>query len=260
MNKAVRYSISAVVAAGFVFGMGTLLHLTREQRSLLACKEMTVSFEDSLEFVSEKDIRDYLGAEYGDFVGQKLDSLGLEKIEKTLESKSAIRNAEAWITDDGVLHVSVTQRAPTLRFMNGEKGFYVDDRGCIFPLHPRYTAPVPTIDGDIPIVVPEGFKGDAPTEEGRRWIAGMLNLNTFISKSRTWRNDINHVGVEKNGDIILQTSRGAEKVVFGNSSDPKDKFQKLEKYYSSVLPEKGEGYYKTVIIKYKHQIICRKDM
>ena len=260
MNKAVRYSISAVVAVGFAAGMGMLLHSSREQRSLLACKEMTVTFEDSLEFVSEKDIRDYLGEEYGDFVGKSLDSIALSGIETTLEAKSAIRSSEAWITDDGVLHVSVAQRAPAMRFMNGEKGFYTDERGCIFPLHPAYTAPVPTVEGAIPVSVADGYKGEAPEEEERRWIAGMLELNGFISRSKAWRNAITFMGVEKNGDIVLETTRGPEKVIFGNSSDTEEKFLKLEKYYGSIVPGMGEGTYKTVNLKYKHQIICRKDM
>ena len=63
-----------------------------------------------------------------------------------------------------ILHVRITQRAPVLRFQDGERGFYVDAEGFIFPLHKTYTAPVPVVEGAIPVDVPAGYKGEAREE------------------------------------------------------------------------------------------------
>lgn len=260
MTKALRYVISSVVAAGFAVGMGFLLRETREQRAQYACKEMVVSFEDSLRFVSESEIRTYVSEEYGKFVGQRLDSVGLARIESILESRSAIMNAQAWTTDDGVLHVSVTQRAPALRFQDEEKGFYVDDRGFIFPLHASYTAPVRVINGRIPVSIPEGFKGEAPRETEKEWIQGMLALDSFIAKSRVWKNSVPDIAVESNGDITIKTTKGSESIVIGSYTNLTDKFRRLERYYDTILPQKGEGHYNKVNLKYNKQIVCRKDM
>ena len=62
-------------------------------------------FADSLRFVSEQDIRDYLDKRYGPYIGERMDSVQLARIEDMLESRSAVMRAEAWTTDDGVLHV-----------------------------------------------------------------------------------------------------------------------------------------------------------
>lgn len=260
MSKALKYSIASFLAACFIIGMGFLLHLSREQQALIACKELSVSFEDSLRFVTESDIRGYLAEGYGDFIGQKLDSVKLDRIEEILESKSAILNTEAWTSSDGVLHLSVTQRAPALRFQNGDKGFYVDDRGFIFPLHPSFTAPVPVVTGAIPVNVPEGFKGEAESIKERTWIDGMLSLNGFVSGSKRWSDSVSDIRVSENGDVIVGVREGDEEFILGEAEDIPDKFSKIGRYYEYILPEKGQGYYKYVNVKYKNQIVCRKDM
>lgn len=260
MTGIARYAIAATVAAAFATGMCFLLHETREQRSLIACNALSVNFMDSLRFVSEQDIREYIAASYGDYNGQRLDSVGLARIEEILESKSAVMNTEAWLSDDGTLHLDVTQRAPALRFQNGEKGFYVDDRGYIFPLHPSYTAPVPVVNGSIPVRMEEGYKGEAGSVEERMWIQGMLGLNGYITGSKLWKDRISGIDVRDNGDILLTINGRDEIFIFGDSGSTAEKFSKIGKYFDYILPDKGDGYYKTVNVKYNKQIVCRKDM
>ena len=53
---------------------------------------------------------------------------------------------------------------------------------------------------------------------------------------------------------------GDEEFILGEAEDIPDKFSKIGRYYEYILPEKGQGYYKYVNVKYKNQIVCRKDM
>lgn len=260
MSGIVRYVIAASVATVFAAGMCFLLHESREQRSMIDCGKLSVNFLDSLRFVSEQDIRDYIAESYGNFNGQKLDSVDLAEIEEILESKSAVMNTEAWITDDGVLHIDITQRAPVLRFQNGEKGFYVDDRGFILPLHHSYTAPVPLVSGNIPINIEDGYKGEAASQEERQWISGMLGLNSFITGSKIWKERISGIEIVDNGDIVLTIDGREESFIFGDSGELREKFSKIGKYFDYILPHKGDGYYNIVNVKYNKQIVCRKDM
>lgn len=260
MSGIVKYVIAASVATVFTVGMCILLHGSREQRSLIDCGKLSVNFLDSLKFVSEQDIRDYIAESYGDFNGQRLDSVGLARIEDILESKSAVKSTEAWVTDDGVLHIDITQRTPVLRFQNGEKGFYVDDRGFIMPLHHSYTAPVPVVSGNIPINIENGYKGEAASQEERIWIDGMLRFNSFISDSKKWKGKVFGIKIVDDGDIVLTIDGRGESFIFGDSGNLDIKFSKIEKYFDYILPAKGDGYYKTVNVKYNKQIVCRKDM
>ena len=134
MKAFVKYSLAGVLLAGLCTGIVVLYRNVRQENARIVCGRLDVNFADSLRFVTEQDIREYLDKRYGAYIGERLDSVQLARIEDMIESRSAVRRCEAWTTDDGVLHLEITQRAPVLRFQNGEQGFYVDERGYIFPL------------------------------------------------------------------------------------------------------------------------------
>ena len=85
-----------------------------------------------------------------------------------------------------------------------------------------------------------------------------MEVVTFIGNDRTWNGKIVQISVEKGGDLILVPREGKEKFLFGQPEDIADKFDKMEKYYTHIIPAKGEGHYRTVDLKYKGQIVCRE--
>ena len=258
MNKAVKYSLFGILTFAFCACMGLLYRHVRQEQRQIICGQLEVNFSDSLHFVSEQDIREYLDTRYGNFIGQRLDSVGLSRIEDILESRSAVMRCEAWTTDDGVLHLDVTQRAPVLRFQDGEHGFYVDAEGYVFPLHPTYTAPVPVIEGAIPVDVPDGYKGEIPGERERQWIAGVLAVDRYIAASRSWKDRVSSFRVRPGGELVLQLEGRPEQFIFGPPEDIPDKFARIEQYLGVIAPALGEGHYRTVNVKYNQQIICRQ--
>ena len=258
MNRTARIITASVLAAALCTGLGFLVHSTREDRSRLSCSRLEIHFKDSLKFVTADDIRGYLDSRYGRYIGQRLDSVDLPRIERLIESRSAVLKSEAWTTSDGTLHISITQRAPVMRFQDGDKGFYIASDGYIFPLHKSYTATVRTVSGSIPVNVPDGFKGEAPTAQERAWLASMLEMNRIIESSRTWRNITDSIFVRPGGDVGLKMSRGEELFILGEPHSLKEKFAGIEKYYDYIAPSVEEGYYKSVNLKYRRQIICRQ--
>lgn len=224
------------------------------------CSNMEVVFPDTLKFVTTKDVKDYLRNEYGALLGQPIDSIRLGRIESIIESKSAVLKCEAWTTDDGILHISVRQRTPAVQFQDGTHGFYVDDRGYIFPLHPDFSADVPVVTGPLPFEATDGFRGEAPSERGREWIVNVIRLISYMKEKGAWEKDFNRIEVSGDGDIVLLPVSGQERFILGQPVMIEDKFTRIHKYYSLIKTEKGD-IYETVNVKYKGQIICRaKDM
>lgn len=260
MNGKLKYLIYALVIAAFCFVMAVTLLSARGKLSQVTCTGMEVSFKDSLEFVTADDVKGFVDKQYGSYIGQKLDSVGLSRIETLLEAKSAVLESEAWTTSDGILHISITQRAPAIRFQKGGIGFYADEEGFIFPLHRTYTAPVPFVSGNIPVTINSGFKGELESEDEKQWVLDVLELTRYLAKSRSLKGKIDGMQVNEEGDLVLTAAEGGERIVFGSPKDVAEKFARLDKYYTHILPAKGAGYYKTVNVKYNGQIICRKDI
>lgn len=248
--------ISSLVATAA--GMALLLIAKDSHRAKLTCEGLSVEYADANRFVSEDDIKAYLDKYYGSYIGQRLDSVNLCKIEKILDDQSAVLKSEAFITPDGKLNIKLSQRAPVLRFQKGENGFYVDERGFIFPLQENYSADVPVVDGDIPIEYTPGYKGKARTEKEDKWINGVLGMMNWLSRNKTWRDSIVQVAVTAKGDLVLVPRTGKERIVFGSPDMVADKFARIEKYYEYIRPSVEEGYYSSVNVKYDGQIICRK--
>ena len=258
MKPVVRKILLILLCVALLAGLCVLLGKSRSHRLLVTCEGLKVEFADAHRFVSEDDIKAWLERDYGSYIGQRLDSVGLDRIERILDEQSAILKSEAYTTEDGLLHVRLTQREPVLRFQQGKEGFYVDDRGFIFPLQERFTAPVPVVDGAIPVRCAPGYKGPAQTEKERRWIADMIGMMDWIRKSKIWKEAFVQVSVAQGGNLVLTPREGGERFLFGPPEEIADKFDRIGKYYEYIRPARGEGYYKTVNVRYDRQIICRQ--
>ncbi len=260
MNRKIAYILFVSLLLIFGIGSAFLLYLSKEKRREIACSSIEISFSDSLKFVSEEDIKSFLKKNYGEYIGQKIDSVALWRIEELVESRSAVTGSEAWISSDGVLHLTISQRAPELRFMNGNKGFYVDSQGYIFPLHKSYTADVDVITGAIPIQYSENYQGYASTESDKEWIEGVLHLYRELKRNKTWRNMLEGISVRRNGDLAVKMKTGSELFILGEPRRIDEKLKNLETYTLKIAPSVEKDYYKSVNLKYKKQIICRKDI
>ncbi len=258
MKAVIRRILLALICLALLGGLCILLATSHSHRQLLTCKGLKVEYADDHRFVTEGDVKDWLEKEYGSYIGQRLDSVDLDRVERILDDQSAVLKSEAYTTEDGLLNVRIRQRAPILRFQKGTEGFYVDDRGFIFPLQEHFTAPVPIVDGAVPVNFTPGYKGKARTEPEQRWIEDVINLMGWIRKSKIWREAFTQVTVADNGDLVLTPREGKERFIFGTPDQVVERFDKIGRYYEYILPARGEGYYKTVNVKYDRQIICRQ--
>jgi cell division protein FtsQ len=211
-------------------------------------------------FITQREIRKFLDEELeGGYIGVQIDSINLTRIEEILDSKSAILKSQAFTTKDSILNVVVTQKKPIVRFQKGTKGFYAVEDCSLFPLQSTYTSHVMVVDGYIPLKIEHGYLGKPDTEEGCRWLKGIVGLVKYINASRTWQSKIVQITVQEDGNLVLIPREGRERFLFGQACDMEKKFEKMELYYKGIREEKGEDAYRTVDLRFEGQIICRKD-
>ncbi|MGN1216159.1 MAG: cell division protein FtsQ/DivIB [Candidatus Cryptobacteroides sp.] len=258
MKKGLKHVI--VAAAILLLGVLCLLiwNKNSEEQSLKTCAGVRVEYNEDYVFVSPEDIEGYLKSDYGPIVGQRLDSVDLRRIEEILDAKSAVLKAEAYTTPDGYLNAKLFQREPAVRFQKGDTGFYADERGFIFPLQSNYTSRVPIMDGNIPLDVQADYKGEPRSEKEKEWLAAAIRLVHFIKDSKVWSENISQMTVNSDGDIVMVPRKGNEKFIFGGPDSPEAKFGRIERYYNTIAPAKGQDTYSTVNVKYDGQIVCRK--
>ena len=258
MKKGLRIAIVTAAICLLAFIIFLVMGMNGNRKRQLTCGGLNVEFAEDYNFVTPEDVEGYLKNEYGAYIGQRLDSVDLAKVEKILDNKSAILKAEAYTTPDGMLNVKVFQREPAVRFQKGAAGFYADSEGFLFPLQDNFTSRVPIIDGEIPIAFESGYKGTPKTEREKEWLSQVTDLVRYIQGSKTWSDIISQISVRQNGDLVMVPRQGKELFIFGPPVDVEEKFSKIGKYYTAIVPEKGEGLYSTVNVKFAGQIVCRK--
>lgn len=254
VRNMITLGVLAVVAAGSI----ALRAYTLKERRLLTCDEIRVEYSDDFRVVSEEDVKQYLAKNYGAYVGQRLDSIRLDRIEEMLDTQSAVNKCQAFITDDRILHIRLAQRVPVVRFRNGYEWYYADEKGYVFPLQSGYSARLPIIDGNVPLSIPPGYKGQPLNEKERRWMHGVVDLVQNMAKSKVWTENIAQIHVDDQGDLIMIPRQGNETFIFGSPFESKEKLKKMGDYYKYIVPEKGRDYYSTINLKYDNQIICKQ--
>lgn len=254
-----RHILTSV--AGVLLAACMILSVTAgaDSRKSMTCKGVEIAILDSMQnsFVTKADVRSYIDREYGNYIGMTQDSIDLVRIEDIVDGRSAVKKSEAYFTKDGILHIEVTQRKPVVRFQKRDGGFYADSEGYIFPLQRNYASHVQVIDGEIPLAANSGYKGAIEDPKELEWFTRVMNVVNFIEKNKTWKDKIVQISVDKRGDLILIPRKGNERFMFGQPVDIAAKFDKMTKYYTHIIPAKGEGHYKTVDIRFDGQIVCR---
>lgn len=262
MKKGLRILLLALAAVVFTVTVFLLDSGSRRERMLKTCSRLDVVVLDSTEmqFVTKSDVRKILLQDYGAFIGQRLDSVNLRKIEEVLEGRSGILGSEAYLTDDGILHIEITQRAPILMFETAPgTGFFADEKGYLFPLMKGYSEKVTKVEGKIPVAYEGGYKGFAKTAKERKWIVGMVSMAHWLEGNRAWESAIKRISVDAKGCLLLHPRVGNETFVFGRPEEFKEKFRRIELYYKKIAPNQEEGKgYRYVDVSIDGQIICRR--
>ena len=258
MKARTQRIIGIAAAALTLMVMAALLVANSSHRRQLTCEGLEVTVSDTTRFVTEEDVRGWLEAEYGSFIGERLDSVGLDRMEGILNAQSAVLKSEAYITPDGILHIKIDQRAPVLKFVKGETSFLVDSRGYMFPMVEGCGENLPVVSGAIPVTYAAGYKGKAIDPREEQWLAGMTDMMGWIARSKVWSDGVAKVYVDDSGDVTIVPREGKEKFIFGTPDDFADKFARISKYYTEIKTRPDGASYKTVNLKYKGQIVCRK--
>lgn len=259
MKNVWKHIINITFAAVLVCVLTAAFCLGVSSRKGIRCKGVTITVTDSAtnQFITPKEIRKFLDEEYTGYIGEPIDSIDLTRIEKILDSKSAILKSQAFTTKDSLLNIIVTQRKPVVRFQKGKGGFYADAEGHLFPLQNTYASHVLIVDGRIPLKLEYGYTGKLENDYEKKWLKDMVTMVNHIEASRTWKDKIVQITVGEGGELMLIPREGKEKFLFGQPDDLKGKFERMETYYKSVRKDKGEDYYSFVDVRFEGQLVCR---
>lgn len=255
-----KYILATACVAGLFILMISIDVMSENARKGRVCKgiDINIRANDNCVPVSDEEIKLYIDRGCGALTGRKLSEIDLKKIEDVLNEKSAILSSEAYTAHDSCIHVDVFCREAVALFKTSVGNYYTDRTGFMFPVTKECTLDIPTIDGNVPARPQNGVKGYSGSEKGKKWLEGLIGMLDYIGSHKRIGRMVARIHVNDNGEIVLYPKEGKERFVFGGPEDYETKFRKMDNYYKEIVPHKTDVSYRTVILKYEDQIICRK--
>ena len=113
------------------------------------------------------------------------------------------------------------------------------------------------VTGRIPLQLGSRFQGRPHTPGEARWLKDLLALGDYIETHDFWHRQVAQIDVDPSGDLILYMNSGEERFIFGRADNLAEKFDKISRYYRSIVPLRKTKPYKTVNLKFKDQIVCK---
>lgn len=178
--------------------------------------------------------------------GMALANINTQKIRKHLLELDKIENVEVLRLTDGTIRIKATPIIPVARVFDGTKSYYINRAGKHVSADARYHKDVPIIEGRF------NYPDTTFTPES------LLPLLNYIANDSVWNSYISMIKVKSPTDIILVPAIREHVINIGAPDNFDDKFARLKKFYTEVLPQQGWEKYDTLCLKWSGQLVASK--
>ncbi len=171
MQRILRIVLVALLwllVAAYIFYAATL---SRRARGTQQVREIRIEVLDSTSggsLIGRREVSERLRRSGLKLTDRPIDSVALHAIEETLRRNGFVDEVRAYMREEGVLCIEVSERRPMLRLLSGGMNSYATREGYIFTTPPRSSLYVPVLTGDYRPPVAVDFNGSLREEVDRR--------------------------------------------------------------------------------------------
>ena len=251
--------INILFFVGSIAYMVLSLGFVNEKRQKEVCNKVEINIlnDQTNKFLKESDILRELENYNLKLKGVPIDSINTLLVEKIVSHIPVVNRVYSYITINGKLVIEVEQRNPLVRLINNNlQQFIIYENGKIMPLYRNFVAHTLIANGNIEISSSILQKNNL-NDSSKNIISDIYKIANYINNDAFWKAQIEQLYVNSNEDILLIPRIGNHIIIIGDASDIELKFQKLKAFYRT-LNEIGWNKYKTINLKYKNQIVCKK--
>jgi len=257
-----------VFTAGITVYLVIVIGFISDKEKLQHVSSVKIRIADSVqnEFIHVAEIRKFLDGRKFQLSGVSNGIIDLEGIEKSLMSRQIISEAEAYITEPGILHLDVRQKSPFVRIYNRlGQGYYLDESGNIIPLTYNFSPYVLVVNGYIsePFNVAQTLNIFSVRHDSlpasKKTIYDVYRLVTFIRNDKFWNSQIEQVYVNGRYEFELIPRVGSQVIELGGVDNLQEKFDNLKLLYVKGFNKIGWNQYQRISLKYKNQVVCTKN-
>jgi len=264
MKKIIKISIWVILAVGLILGLvfSGIFH----QNRICKAVEININYAAADPFFTANDIKALLVQKNDSIQGKKIAEINENLIESIVKENPYILDADVFTTMDGILKINITQRKPIVRIINKlNQHFYIDNLGVKMPINVKYPANVVIASGNINAF----YSLFSPEDENQRTdtlnlmkdsiVYGIFKVADYISKNNFLKAQIEQIYVNEFAEIELIPKLGEQIIIFGNSENIEEKFNKLLIIYKEAFNKLGWDQYKIINLTFENQVVCTKN-
>lgn len=246
-KKVLRFSIGAVLVV--VFMVALVAASRRQDDDTIKGMEVSLNDDNAFSFLQKEDIETLLLKNRSiDLKQTSIDKLDLHLMEAIARTNPWVEKAEVFIDNREILKVNITQREPVARIFDiSGRSYYMDSSLHTMPVGVGYAYPLPVFTS-VPVMKNEALL-KALNEK-------IVYLGRYIGSDSFWRSQITQIDVQPDQTFIMTSLFGDQKILFGDTSDIKEKFDNLLAFYKNISSKIGWDKYQTLDIRYKGQIVA----
>ena len=235
-----------------IIGLATLLVAANREQKEHVCREVLIGISGGGErfYLEKEEILDQIErATRGSLINRSLAIIDLGKLEKVLERKAWIRNAELYFDGNDALHVSVEEREPIARVFTTEgNSFYIDSSGYKMPLLEKISARVPVVTG-----FSNARKLNA---RDRDLLIAVKQIAWFIYNNEFWNAQIGQIDITAERRFELIPVIGDHIIKLGNAEKIDEKLNRLYIFYKQVMGKVGFNKYAALDVQFDGQVVA----
>ena len=219
-------------------------------------RELKITVDNAstgLYFMTERDVRDLLNSKAIIVEGTLASQIDVARIEELFRNDPYVKNAEAYLSIDGVLNIDVSQRIPLLRvFTMGGKSFYLDADGNKMPVSDQFTARV---------ITASGFLGEevSPGEAHPNLTDSLLLLAKAIMENDFMSAQTEQIFVNEEKEFEICPKVGRHIIRMGSATDLEEKFSKLILFYRKAMVSSRWEEYRILDLRFRDQVVCSRN-
>lgn len=244
--RILQVALTTVVTVGCIVAMVSASRIEDAH----VVKGIAVHIENAkrYHFVDQNEILDLAIYDRNiDIAHTPLSKLDLNGMERVIKADPWVADAQVYVDNSRMLHMYVTQRVPVARLFHQDgSSCYIDSSLSIMPLSPSYTY-YTTVVTNVP-------KLDSANEVKMK--RQIVTLARAIHADSFWNAQVSGVAIDSAGLFELTPVLGEQKILFGDASRMREKFDNLLAFYRNVLNRIGWDKYEVLDVRFTGQVIA----
>jgi len=268
MNSKGKKILKILFWAFFSTAVFCLMSITQKKVKITPTENpyISISVDDENIFLTEEELIKRLEQQKLIFKGQRVEELDIERIENAVSNMEEVRNVVVYRYLNGQWHLEVELRKPIAHiFAPNNDSYFIDSQGDIISSDRQHLARVLIVTGKVPEskeILKERKVINKSTLITLESLLKIYQIINYICNDELLKSLIGQVHLDDKNDFILIPIVGDQRIVFGvaeTKNEVEDKFKKLKIFYKEALPYEGWNKYNEISLKYKGQIVCKKN-